>query len=252
MKIRRGIFLLVFASSVSVFAQTTDDAFERGNEAYRAGRFEEAVREYSGIVGQGYVSAGLFFNLGNAYYRSGGIARAILSYERAAKLDPGDPDIEFNLRLANLRIIDRIDPIPELFLLSWLRSLTTLAPMSTMVVLLMAAWLALFGQLAGVNLVGNPFWNAMFRWGIVAAVLLVIVFGLVLGLQIQRASDRSDAIVMSQSITAKNSPDTQSLDAFVIHEGLKVRVSDIVGEWAKITLADGKVGWIRTGDFEYI
>jgi len=233
-------------------AQTPEDAFLKGNEHYRAGRFSDAAKEYVGVVHQGYVSAPLFFNLGNASYRSGNIGGAILWYERAARLDGGDPDIEFNLRLANSKIVDRIEPVPELFLLTWIRSLSTLTSLSTTGTLLMIAWILVFGQLAVINLLGSSSWNPVFRWGILAALVVAVAFGVVFGLQVNQVSDRSEAIIITRSVTAKNSPDDQSVDAFVIHEGLKVRVSDSVGDWTRITLADGKVGWVQSGELEQI
>ena len=95
--------------SCTVLAQTPKDAFNRGNELYRAGKYQEAVKEYESIIKQGKFSAELYFNLGNAYYRDRQLARAILSYERAAQLHPNDPDIEHNLKLAYLKTVDRIE-----------------------------------------------------------------------------------------------------------------------------------------------
>jgi len=246
------LVLLVLCVFFDGAAQTPDDVFLRGNELYRAGRFNEAVTEYASIARQGYVSAPLYFNLGNASFRSGDIAHAILWFERAGRLEAGDPDIDFNLRLANSRIIDRIEPVPELFLLAWIRSLSTVTSFSTTIVLLLFAWTLVFAQLIAINLIGSSSFNAVFRWGIPATLVFVLILGVVFGLQMNRVSDRSEAIIVVQSVTAKNSPDSQSVDAFVIHQGLKVRVSDTVGDWARIMLADGKVGWIKSGELEQI
>ena len=246
------LVLLVLCVFFDGAAQTPDDVFLRGNELYRAGRFNEAVTEYASIARQGYVSAPLYFNLGNASFRSGDIAHAILWFERAARLEAGDSDIDFNLRLANSRIIDRIEPVPELFLLAWIRSLSTVTSFSTTIVLLLIAWTLVFAQLIAINLIGSSSFNAVFRWGIPATLVFVLILGVVFGLQMNRVSDRSEAIIVVQSVTAKNSPDSQSVDAFVIHQGLKVRVSDTVGDWARIMLADGKVGWIKSGELEQI
>jgi len=246
------ILALTIVTAGYVLAQAPEEIFEKGNEHYRAGRFNDAVKEYESVVGQGYVSAPLLFNLGNACYRSGNTARAILWFERAARLDMGDPDIEFNLRLASSRIIDRIEPLPELFLLTWIRSLAGLTSLSTSVILLMIAWVLVFGLLALVNLMHGSTLNTVFRWGILAALVCVVVFAFVVGFQAQDVTDRSEAIITERSVTAKNSPDAESLDAFVIHEGLKVRMSDNVGDWTRITLADGKVGWILAKECERI
>jgi len=253
MKIRAAYILAVLAVTVlAALAQSPEEIFMKGNEYYRAGRFEEAAKEYESIVRQGYASGPVLFNLGNACFRSGKIAQAILWFERAARIEPGDRDIEFNLRLASSRIVDRIEPLPELFLLTWIRSLAALASLSTSLILLLIAWILVFGQLALVNLLGASSWTAAFRWGILVSLILVVVLGFVVGVQVSEVSDRSEAIIVVRSVTAKNSPDVQSVDAFVIHEGLKVRVDDRVGDWMRITLVDGKVGWIRSAECEQI
>jgi len=253
MKIRAAYILAVLAVTVlAALAQSPEEIFMKGNEYYRAGRFEEAAKEYESIVRQGYASGPVLFNLGNACFRSGKIAQAILWFERAARIEPGDRDIEFNLRLASSRIVDRIEPLPELFLLTWIRSLAALALLSTSLILLLIAWILVFGQLALVNLLGASSWTAAFRWGILVSLILVVVLGFVVGVQVSEVSDRSEAIIVVRSVTAKNSPDVQSVDAFVIHEGLKVRVDDRVGDWMRITLVDGKVGWIRSAECEQI
>jgi tetratricopeptide (TPR) repeat protein len=118
MKLRLLILICLgfFCSHQSAVAQTAVDEFERGNTYYREGQFERAVDAYEKILSQGVTSPALYFNLGNAYYRTGKNALAILAYERALHLEPNDPDIKHNLDLANLKTVDRIEPLPELFL----------------------------------------------------------------------------------------------------------------------------------------
>lgn len=233
-------------------AQTAGDAFERGNAAYREGRYDDAVREYESILAQGVGSAALSYNLGNAYYRLGRLGPSILAYERALRLEPGDPDVQQNLRLANLRTVDRIEAVPEFFLVAWLRSIALLFRLSTTVVLFLCAWALFFLSLASVYLVLPAAVKRPVRWAGLASAVAAVILAFVLTLQIVEVSDRSRAIVLAPVATAKNSPDAESTDAFVIHEGLSVRMSDQVGEWVKITLADGKVGWILSSQCERI
>ncbi len=251
---RKGLMVLVFLMMVPVSSrtQTVEVLFNGGNDAYRSGKFQEAVSAFESIIQQGFVSPEVFFNLGNAYYRQGMMARAILAYERALRLAPGDPDIGHNLRLANLRIVDRIEPVPELFLVGWIRAITNLLPLSMNVRIVLLAWIVLFSSLALAYGVRRPFAARIARWCVPGSLIVVVLAGAVLGVQAVRFNDRSEAIVMSRVLTAKNSPDPQSVDAFVLHEGLKVKVSDQVAEWVMITLADGKVGWIHSGDCERI
>lgn len=91
-----------------------------------------------------------------------------------------------------------------------------------------------------------------FRIVLMVSFVVVVFSGAMLGLQALRSKAPEQAVITAQTITAKSSPDEKSVDAFVVHEGLKVRLTDSVGDWVKITLADGKVGWILASDCEKI
>jgi tetratricopeptide (TPR) repeat protein len=246
------IFLLLAVLASLAAGQTAHDAFERGSTLYRAARYADAAKEYESIVQQGYASAELYYNLGNTYYRLGQLGPAILSYERAFRLAPNDPDIQQNLKLANQRTLDRIEPVPELFLITWLREAATLFSLSTTTAVLLVLWTLLFLSLAAAYLVLPAGIKRLARWVTLFSAVFVFLFAILLAMQIYESSSRNDAIVMSPVVTAKNSPDSQSSDAFVIHEGLKVTLSDRVGDWVKITLADGKVGWIQADQCERV
>lgn len=235
-----------------VFSQSADEVFAEGNQLYRDGRFSDAVARYESLLAQEYASPEVYFNLGNAYYRLGQIAKAILAYERALRMDPGDRDAAFNLRLANLRTADRIDPVPELFFVSWAKSAAEAIPMSLAQGLMIGLWSGLFLALALLNMMPGSSFDRMLRVGVLVCLIAVIPVGGLYAVQVQRTADRSEAIVTDRVVTAKASPDEQSADAFVIHEGLKVQLGDVVGEWVRITLADGKVGWVKTGVCERI
>lgn len=236
----------------AVLAQTPNDAFNRGNEMYRAGKYQEAAQEYEGIIKQGKFSAELYFNLGNAYYRDSQLARAILSYERASRLHPNDPDIEHNLKLAYLKTVDRIEAVPDMFLIQWMHTVGSMMLFETVRIIFVFSWVLLFGSLATMYLV--------LRSGILRAVrilffiscALVALCAAMLGIQSFRDTAQDKAIIIALTVTAKSSPDAKSVDAFVIHEGAKVKLTDAVGEWMKVTLVDGKIGWIPADQCERI
>lgn len=246
------IGLIIVFSTTRAFAQTPEDAFNRGNELYRAGTYQEAIKEYDSIIKQGYISAEVYFNLGNAYYRMENLAQAILAYERAARLRPRDQDIQHNLKLLNLKTIDRIEPVPELFLVQWMRSVSSLASPETVRTFFIVSWILLFGSLAATYLFVRRGVLRALRIALIVSFIFVILSGLMLGIQSFQNRGPDQAIVTAQTVTAKSSPDEKSVDAFVIHEGLKVKLTDSVGDWVKITLADGKVGWIPAGGCERI
>ncbi len=246
------IFFLAGLICTSAPGQTPTDAFNKGNDLYRAGKYADAIAEYQRIIDDGKVSAAIYFNLGNAFYRQGNIARAILAYERAERLKPGDQDIAHNLRLANLKTLDRIEPVPDLFIIQWLRSYAALVTRQTAFDALLVGWGIFFLSLAGVYVLRNAALVRILRWTVLAAALDIVCSGATLGVHVALSRDNDQAIVTAAVVTAKSSPDEQSVNAFVVHEGLKVKLSDELGDWVKITLADGKVGWIHTEQCERI
>jgi len=230
----------------ALLSQSVEETFERGNALFREGKFAESAAAYESILAQGMASAEIHFNLGNAYYRTGQIGRAILNYERAAVLAPGDPDVEHNLELANLRTLDRLERVPEIFLITWMRSVSALLPFGVLVALGLASWIVVFLALAAMNVVSGRALGAWLRWTVLASLVLLAIVGSLILVQMLERSGGEEAIVIASVVTAKTSPDAGSADAFVIHEGLKVEIGDGVGDWLKITLSDGKVGWIRS------
>jgi tetratricopeptide (TPR) repeat protein len=244
--------LVLACVCASAAAQTAMDEFERGNAFYREGKFDQAAVAYETILKQGTASPAVYFNLGNSYYRLGKTAPAILAYERALRLRPNDPDIKHNLDLVNLKTVDRIEPLPELFFIDWLRTVSSYVPLHTTLWLFALGWLVLFASLAALYILTNPNILRFFRNLTIAGLVSLAPIAVFLVTQIADARIRNDAVVTTSIATAKTSPDRQSLDAFVIHEGLKVKLSDAVGDWVKIVLADGKVGWIRSQDCERI
>jgi tetratricopeptide (TPR) repeat protein len=243
---------LAIACSCAAFAQTAPDEFERGNAFYRNGNYDQAAASYESILKQGLASSSLYFNIGNCYYRMGKLAPAIVAYERALRLQPNDPDTKHNLELLNLKTPDRIEPLPELFFIEWLRSFSSIVPLHTTARLFAACWLLLFLGLSLFYLLTNPSVLRFLRGLAIASAVALVPLAIIVVTQVVDSRNRTDAIITASVVTAKTSPDAQSVDAFVAHEGLKVKLSDAVGEWMKIVLPDGKVGWIRSQDCERI
>ncbi len=244
-----GAFLLFCAAAR---AQPPEQLYQQGNLLYQQGNVEQAKETYESIVHEGYVSGELFYNLGNAYYKTGNIAKAILNYERALRLMPQDDDLRHNLQLANLMITDRIDPVPRLFIWDYWDDIKNAFSLRSITWVTYLGYLVVIGSLGLVVLART---YAMRKIGVIVTAAGVLVFAFVLMIFVGKISDarRTDeAIVMASIATVKNSPDPKSSDAFVLHSGIKVKVTDRVGEWIKVRLVDGKVGWLEAGDAELI
>lgn len=236
--------LIIFGLILTIYSGW----FEEGNTAYLDGNYEQAITSYQKIEEAGIASASLFYNMGNTYYKMKDFPHAILYYEKAAKLDPSDEDIQANLAIANLAVVDKINPIPKSFVGKWRDGLRSSLPADGW------AWMsvALFALLLTCLLVfllsrRTGLRKAGFFAGVI--VLLCLALSIVLAVDSLRNMTHHDkAIVMTPTVTVKSSPDEQSVDLFVLHEGAKVSILDTSRDWNKIKIADGSVGWLPASD----
>ena len=231
-----------------------DSLWTAGVTAYQDGRWTDALAAFEALTATGTESAQLYYNLGNAAYKAGEIPQAILNYERALKVDPSFDDARVNLEFVNTRIQDKIDVIPEFFLKAWVRKLCYALGSNAW------AWLSLLlfaGALSLLLLFLLGRTASARRTGFFGAIVAALLFAGALGFALwqHRHYVRADsAIVMRPVSSVKSSPSagTSSKDLFVLHEGTKVGVLDVVGDWCNISLSDGRQGWIPTTDIEII
>src|SRR5438067_12815682 len=101
MKSRTYLIALLFCASSAVSAIAHSEAeFAKANQEYAQGHFKEAITGYEALVRAGQLNANLFYDLGNAYFRTRDFGRAILNYERALALDQHHPEATANLQIA--------------------------------------------------------------------------------------------------------------------------------------------------------
>ena len=230
-----------------------DSLWKAGVEAYSAGDWNQAAADWSAVAETGLRSKELYFNLGNACFKAGETARAILNYERALRLDPSDADVRYNLEFARNQTQDRIDEVPEFILKTWTRKVNYLLSSNAwaglslffLALALALALLFLLGPTAGARRAG-------FFTGIAALLLALAAWGFARSQK--AAAERHDAAIVMRPVTSvTSSPSSESAKSlFILHEGTKVKVLDEVSGYSDIELADGRRGWIPSGDIERI
>ena len=246
------ILLCMMIFTLNAYSSENQLIIAKGNNAYSTGKYKEAIEAYNSLVSKGYESTYLYYNLGNACFKLNDIPHAILWYERAKRLDPGNADVRFNLNVANSKISDKIDPLPEFFLKRWLRAVTDQFSTDRWAVLgigfLVAALLLFSLYLASRVLFLRKlgFW-AGFSSLIIAFAFLLFAWGSYHSLESEQS-----AIITNPTVTVKSSPDDKSTDIFVVHEGCKIQLVDHIGNWYEIRIANGSVGWVMQDNFEKI
>lgn len=222
------------------------------DSAYARQQYQQAIKDYEELLHDG-VSAELYYNLGNAYYRTDNITRAVINYERALLLSPGDGDIRFNLQMARSKTIDKITPESEMFFVTWYHALvnimsvdgwarTALVSFALAIVLALAY---LFSARIWVRKVGF--------FGGLAFIAVFILANLFAYQQRQELVNRTGAIIISSAVPLKSTPSKSGTDLFILHEGTKVEITDgTMRGWKEIRVADGKEGWIETSKIEII
>lgn len=244
------LFFIFQFFAFSLFAQ--EEAIKNAETAYAQENYAEAIEIYETLLTNYGESSQIYYNLGNAYYKNGEVARSILNYERALLLNPGDNDIRFNLQMAKMRSVDRIEPVDEFFLAKWFHALQDKGSTDSWAKLAIVCFILFIGCLL---LFFFSRWLRLKKIGfyIGCILLVVIIFANIFAYnQKKELVNRTDAIVFSPTVTVKSSPDASGTDLFVLHEGTKVKIMSSIGEWNEIELEDGNKGWMPKKDMELI
>ena len=233
-------------------AQSPEQMAASAAKLYNAKQYTESITLYEKIITSGYESFGLYYNLGNAYFRNNEIPQAVLYYEKALKIEPNNEDVKHNIELINSRLTDKVEQVPELFYKNWWKQLVNLMDINTLAVvnilLLTSALLLIALYIAVSNLIVRnvSFWTGTFL------LLLFFIGVLAVSQRNHYQSDQHEAIIFTPTVNIKSSPDENSKDIFVLHEGTKVKLLDVVAEWQEIRISNGSVGWIKALDIRKI
>lgn len=247
------IAILILCPSHSVNAQRPDSLWYEGVSAYEQDAFTEAIQSWEAVLESGYSSEELYYNLGNAYYKSGDVAEAVLNYERALKLNPSYEGARVNLEFVSSELQDQIEAVPEFFLTVWLRNLSQkLSSDSWTIIGLVLLALSLACVISLLRSHSRSMQKFSFTFGLIALICALSCFSLASS---QKAGykSRDEAIIMRPVVSAKSSPAQGSAkDLFVLHEGTKITILETVGSWVNIELSDGRQGWVQSKEIEVI
>lgn len=241
--------LLLLCIAIMANAQQVPALFTSANALYKANDFAQAGAAYEKLLAEGYKDATVYYNLGNCYYKQNQLGKAIVNYERAHKLLPEDEDIAHNLKLANAHLVDKIQPVSQLGIVSsWNSFVASHSSKGWGWLALAAVWFAFIAF-------ALYLFNAAKKLSGTIGVLSLSLSLFFIALAFARYNDETnsrEAVLMVNNSYIKSAPDDNGTNMFILHEGVKFSMLDNVGSWYKIRLTDGKVGWIEKTHFEKI
>jgi tetratricopeptide (TPR) repeat protein len=246
------VFILVTLIVKVFFSQTMQEYIILGNDQYNHKNFANAVESYQKILDKGLESPKLYFNLGNAYYKLKNYPKAVLYYEKAHKLDPSDEKVNFNLELVNTKIQDKIETLPQPFYRRWFMRMNAITSTDSWA-FSGIIFLFLLTFFVAVFLVANQVkWRkAAFIVGLLCVFFSTLSF-VHASVQYNNSEAASNAIILYPVVDVCSSPDAGSQHIFVIHEGTKVTITDKVGNWLNVRIANGSDGWVPEDVLERI
>ncbi|WP_281695372.1 tetratricopeptide repeat protein [Bacteroides clarus] len=253
--------LTVAKDSVSIgshteFAATklSDDNVTKaqGDSAYMRNDYASAIQIYESLLTKGE-AVEIYYNLGNSYYKTDDIAKAILNYERALLLQPGNADVRANLEIARSKTIDKVVSVPDIFFVTWTKSLINCLSVDAWAKLGVAFFILLLVSFSLFFFSKQIVWK---KSGFIAGIvflIFVVLSNVFASEQKTELMNRNNAIILSPSVTVRSTPSESGTSLFVLHEGHKIEIKDnSMREWKEIRLEDGKVGWVPASAIEVI
>ena len=242
--------ILAILFTTTVFAQA--DLLQKANENYTKEQFKQAIDGYNQLLMTNLESPEVYYNLGNAYYKTGQYTLSILNYERAKLLAPDDEDISFNLQVANQKVVDSIQELPGIFIFRWWNSLVNSQTTDTWAVVCILSFVVFLTMLGFYFFAKTSEVKRITFWSGCFLIVFTIFSWSFAAKQKSNMVNHTYAIVMQPTVTVKSSPSEKGTNLFVVHEGLKVKITDKLGDWVEIRLADGNKGWLQTESVERI
>jgi len=249
----KKLLLCIVFIMVSIFTWAESPAtFDLANEQYEAGKYEEAIKQYEGLLEEGYQSAELHYNLGNAFFKKQQLAKAVLHFEKAAVRSPRDKDIQYNLSIVKNKLPDQFEMIPAFFISRWWASLrSVVGPTGWGIIGLLFLWTGIGGLILWFRGGNRKIRKQGFTIGVILTLLSIIPFSL--GFDAAKTIKHSTrGVIMVAEIELKSAPDEVSKAILTLHAGTTISILDEIGSWKKIRLSNGEEGWLEANTFEKI
>lgn len=248
MRILYLTILLIFISALQSISQ--EDLISKAKEEYSNGNYNKSIEYYNKLLSGNYYSLSLYYNLGNAYYKTNDLGKAILYYEKALKFSPNDSDIKHNIFLTKRKIDSEIIELPDFFLKRWWVNFTNIFGLG------MWTFISLFLALLLV-LVFGLFWfrNYNFKGNfpiLISFILLLFIISIFSSFRLKHVIYNNDFNILIKSDSLFTAPDNRSELMYNLSPGEKLQLLDSLDRWYKIKLVNKETGWINKSNCKKI
>lgn len=230
-----SFLLFVFAGRTGIAADVSS-GFDAANKLYEEGKFSEAASAYGKLIQAGTVSSALYFNLGNAYFKSGQLGRAVAAYRDAERIAPRDPEVRANLQFVRGQV--QGPTLSRTALQRWLASLT-INEWAILTVVIFWVWLSLL-----VAIQFRRDWKEPLR-GLLLASGLATLAAFICLWAAWTSSSAPGAIVVAHDVVIHNGPLDEAPGGITIHDGAEANVVDTKNDWLQIHLDGNREGWVK-------
>jgi tetratricopeptide (TPR) repeat protein len=256
-----ALAILVLAASAQAFNPRAADArggegkqnaaiYNKANEYFGAKDYRNALRLYRELVERGVENAALYYNLGNAYFKTGNTGYAVLYYEKSLALAPFDRDARANLVNARSTLKERVRPLYNEQLYAFFRAFSSLMKPGAV------AYIEIFFFLLAVGVANlaifMPYARARLKRSLYACLALFALSALSLLWYAGYEKNHPRSIVVKKQVQVLSAPIAESETLFTLYEGTEMRVREARGEWTRVSVADGREGWILAQNLQFI
>jgi tetratricopeptide (TPR) repeat protein len=245
-RLKQVLLLLCFSSlNLSLWATDHGQAFAEGLQAYQQKDYDEAIVQFEKALEGDMKSAEAYNNLGLAYYQKGDLGYAILNFERAIRQNPYLSDARHNLKAAKQRMPIQVNAPKSFWLFKgWMGIVRLLSSNSWAIILWISLFLAAGAFIVWYNKLGDVKKNALaLKLGIGLAIFSLLP--MIWGFQASKAEHNKDnIIVVSPSAGVRSAPSLEGEDIMLVGAGAKGRIVEQEGEWNRIRLENGVMGWM--------
>lgn len=247
---KKWLFLTCFLS-VAVLKMQAQEAFSKANALYDDAKYKQAAELYKQVQDEFPASAEVWYNLGNAYYKSGKIGYSIAAYRRALKLNPTDGDIRFNLDFVVAKSSDKIEPKPRGFII---RQTDLAADIFTPGV--WAFWAVVLALVAVLKFMAYIFAKnyRLKKLGLIASVVFWMLSFACVALAAHRYYYALDsyAVVVTRSADILGEPTENGTRLLLLNEGATLKFETRQSGWIKVELPNGSKGYVKAESVEVI